>query len=103
MNTLEYAIFHAVNNFMLNSSRLYEVFSNILLDNFLTQMVLEPTRGNNILDLVLSNTPDCIYDAEVGEPFSDHNTVSFKINLNPYWQKRTNKQFIILKKPIGLS
>ena len=57
------------NNFMLNSSSLYEVFSDMLLENFLTQMVLEPTRGDNILDLVLSNTTDCIYDAEVGELF----------------------------------
>ena len=48
--------------------------------------------------MVLTNTPDCVYDVQVGEPFSDHNTVSFKINLNPYRQKRTSKQFYNFKK-----
>ena len=60
-------------------------------------MALELTGGDNILDLVLSNAPDCVYDVHVGEPFSVHNTVSFKINLNPYRQKRANKQFYNFK------
>ena len=37
-------------------------------DNFLTQMVLQPTRVGNILDLVLSNSVDIIRDVQVGEP-----------------------------------
>ena len=32
-------------NLMLNNSGLYEIFSDILLDNFVTQMVLQPTRA----------------------------------------------------------
>ena len=55
-------------NLMLNNPRLYEIFSDILLDNFLTQMVLQPTRAGNILDLVLSNSVDIIRDVQVGEP-----------------------------------
>ena len=37
------------NRLMLNNSVDYELFSDILSDNFLPQMVLQPTRGNNKL------------------------------------------------------
>ena len=30
-------------------------------------MVLNPTRGNNILDLVLSTAPDLLFDLSVNE------------------------------------
>ena len=43
------------NNLFLNNSLNYEIFSDILSDNFLNQMVLHPTRGDNILDLILTN------------------------------------------------
>ena len=59
---------------MLKNSVNYELFSDILSDNVLTQMVLQPTvRGDSILDLVLTNNSDVICDVEVGEPFSHHN------------------------------
>ena len=50
-------------------------------DNFLTQIVKKPTRGRNILDLVLVNDVSLISDVEVAESFlgSDHATVWFKI------------------------
>ena len=55
---------------MLNNSIDYELFSDILSDNFLTQMVPQHTRGNKILDLVLTNNSDVICDVEVSEPIS---------------------------------
>ena len=85
-------------NLMLNNSRLYEIFSGILLDNFLTQMVLQPTRAGNILDLVLSNSADIIQDVQVGEPISDHNVVTFNANVYPYRRKHTKKEFYNFKK-----
>ena len=39
------------NKVFLNNSSNYKLFADILADNFLTQMVLQPTRENNILDL----------------------------------------------------
>ena len=60
---------------MLKNSVDYELFSDILSDNFLTQMVLQPTRGDSILDLVLTNNSDVICDVEVGEPISHHNRI----------------------------
>ncbi len=39
----------------------------MLDDSFLSQIVTQPTRGNNILDLVLTIDTDLISDCEVGE------------------------------------
>ena len=50
---------------------------DIVQDNFLHQLVQEPTRNQNILDLVLTNNVDLINNIAVGEPFSDHNLRSF--------------------------
>ena len=43
-----------------------------LLNSFgLIQLINEPTRGTNILDLLITNKRDCIINFEVGEPFTD--------------------------------
>ena len=44
-------------------------------DCFLTQHVLEPTRGGNVLDLILSSQNELVDNVEVHEPLgsSDHN------------------------------
>ena len=83
---------------MLNNSVDYELFSDILSDNFLTPMVLQPTRGNNILDLVLTNKSDVICDAEVGEPISDHNIITINVNVHPYHRKSSERKFYDYKK-----
>jgi len=43
-------------------------------NNFLFQLVQEPTRGQNFLDLVLSSDDSIVQTLQVGEPFesSDH-------------------------------
>lgn len=81
------------NRLMLNNSVDYELFSDILSDNFPTQMVLEPTRGNNILDLVLTNNSDMVCGTEVGEPISDHNIITFNVNVYPYHRKSSERKF----------
>ncbi|GMT12109.1 hypothetical protein PFISCL1PPCAC_3406, partial [Pristionchus fissidentatus] len=49
----------------------------------LAQLVKDPTRKENILDLVLCNNPGIVTKTEVGPPFdiSDHNTVKFELSL----------------------
>ncbi|KAF8369118.1 hypothetical protein PRIPAC_86947 [Pristionchus pacificus] len=46
-------------------------------------LVKDPTRKDNLLDLVLCNSPGLISDTEIGPPFdiSDHNVVKFKLTL----------------------
>ena len=46
-------------------------------------MVLYPTRGDNILDLVLSTAPDMLFDLSVNEGLgnSDDNSIEFNLRL----------------------
>ncbi len=54
---------------------------NMIEDSFLTQVVTQPSRENNILDLVLVSDPDLVRDCEVGKKLggSDHNIIRFNI------------------------
>ena len=47
----------------------------------LQQLVTQPTRNDNILDLVFTNDFNSVVDVKTNEPFSnsDHNTVNFSI------------------------
>ena len=57
---------------------------NFLNDNFLYQMVREPTRGNNILDLILTTDENFVEGVEVGTQVgtSDHNSLRFKLKAS---------------------
>lgn len=55
---------------------------DILLDNFMLQLVLEPTRGKNILHLVITTNEGLIRNLQVGEPFSDHNFIVFEVKIS---------------------
>ena len=81
------------NRLILNNSNDYELFWDIVSDNFLIQMVSQPTRGNNVLDLVLTNNSDMVCDVEAGEPISDHKIVTFKVNVHSYHRKSSERKF----------
>ena len=65
----------------LHSQKEGESFLKLTLDCFLTQHVQEPTRGGNILDIVLSKPGQLVEDVEITEPLgtSDPNVAKFKI------------------------
>ena len=52
-------------------------------NEFLTQWVREPTRGDNILDLVFTSEDDIVEDVSVGEELggSDHQLVRFSVKI----------------------
>ena len=51
--------------------------------NFLSQVVNKPTRGNNTLDLVLTNCPNYICEVNSNKtPLSDHNMVTVTFSFN---------------------
>jgi hypothetical protein len=54
-------------------------FVNFIINNGLSQFVHEPTRGNNILDLILSNDSHAVFDVLFHPPFStsDHLSLSW--------------------------
>jgi hypothetical protein len=58
-----------------------EQFLDLIQDCYLTQHVLVPTRGNNILDLVLTSESSMVDTVEVREHFatSDHNVLMWKV------------------------
>ena len=55
-----------------------------LNDNVLTQVVDEPTRGNNTLDLIISGSPTDIKKWVLCPPFSTSNYLSIELTLQ--WQ-----------------
>ena len=69
-------------------------FLFLIQDSFLTQHVLEPTRGENVLDIVLSSQKELVDNVKIHEPLgnSNHTQIHFNINL-----KSENKN----KKRIG--
>ena len=51
-------------------------FLFLIQDSFLTQHMLEPTRGENVLYIVLSSQKELVDNKKIHEPLanSDHNT-----------------------------
>ncbi len=49
--------------------------------NFLTQFVHEPTREQNILDIILASQENIVSDVVIDSPLStkDHNILLFKL------------------------
>ena len=79
------------NNKVLRQTEVYTLLMDIIQDNFLSQLINEPTRESNILDLVLTTSPDIIDRLLIGEPFSDHNSISFRLTGTPYVQRKSQK------------
>ena len=71
---------------VVNTSGANEVsFIEILNDHYLSQMNNTPTRGRNILDLVITSIPDHVSTCEVLSPeqaevFTDHCVISFEFS-----------------------
>ena len=70
-----------------------------LIEQFnLDQKVLKPTRKNNILDLILTTTPDCIHDVEVVPGMSDHEAVTALCDTNVQTNKKKPRTVHIYRK-----
>ena len=56
-------------------------FKFLIRESFLTQNVLEPTSGENVLDVVLSSQKELVDNVKIHEPLgnSDHNQIQVKI------------------------
>ena len=53
----------------------YTLFLDILVDHGLTQVIDQPTRGDNTLDLLVMNNPTLVNRTEILPGISDHNIV----------------------------
>ena len=58
-------------------------FLFLIQECFLTQHVLEPTREENVLDIVLSLQKELVDNVKIHEPLgnSDYNQIHFDINV----------------------
>ena len=69
-----------------------------LLDDFsLTQLVTTPTRGNNTLDLVITNNSRLVTACRVIPGVSDHDAVLTEINIKPLRNKQTPRKIPLYK------
>ena len=74
------------------------LLSDIIHDNFLFQLVKDPTRNGNILDLVFVTSPDLVYDLNIGPPFSDHNSISMLLRRKSLPGRKSQKLTFSFKK-----
>ncbi len=58
-----------------------EEFLKVIQDNFLKQVVVEPTRGNNILDVILTNREEEVTQVEVGGQLGNRDHRGIRYNL----------------------
>ncbi|KAF2355969.1 hypothetical protein FHG87_013272, partial [Trinorchestia longiramus] len=66
--------------------------------NSLQQHVNEPTRGNNILDLVMTNTELSINGLEVTDKIGDHQMIDFSLEVQDPNTRTQHKQVLDYKR-----
>ena len=82
-----------LNNRVLRQSDIYTFMMDIVQDNFLAQLINEPTRHSNILHLVLTTSSDLVNHLFIRVPFSYHNSISSLLPGTPYVQRKSQKLF----------
>ena len=65
---------------------------------FMTQMVNEPTRQKNILDLVFTSCPDLVKNTSVIPGISDHSAVSVEITARAMVNKKKPRKVLLYAK-----
>ncbi|CAG2209974.1 unnamed protein product [Mytilus edulis] len=70
----------------------------IVTENDFIQMVKEPTRGKNILDLILTNNPGLIERTQTQPGMSDHEIVITDINIKAKTYRKKPRNVYIYKK-----
>ena len=73
-------------------------FTEILNDYFLKQLSVEPTRLNNVLDLIITSSPDRVEVLDIISPndagiFTDHAILQFEIKIQPE-KAKTSRSFV---------
>ncbi|KAF2357940.1 Endonuclease/exonuclease/phosphatase [Trinorchestia longiramus] len=73
-------------------------FIDLLNTNSLQQHVNEPTRGNNILDLVMTTTDLSINGLEVTDKIGDHQMIDFSLEVQDPNSRTQHKQVLDYKR-----
>ena len=76
----------------------HEDFVDVLNDCDLQQVVLEPTRASNILDVIFTNAPDLVPRVEVIPGLSDHCIVFLEYNVKVDRKKNALRQIYLYRR-----
>ena len=79
-------------------SKVYNTFLNTIEDYNFTQVVSEPTRQENILDLFLTTNPTLISNIHCSPGLGDHDIVCAEASLKPTQQKQKPRKVLLLNK-----
>ncbi|CAB4040147.1 Hypothetical predicted protein, partial [Paramuricea clavata] len=82
------------------TGQLYDNFTKAIRDNFLWQLVDQPTRKEHILDLVLTNIPHKISNLEIFDDTisTDHKLIEFYLDFNIPKRNKISKSVFNFKK-----
>ena len=72
--------------------------ADILDDNGMVQVIEEPTRNKNTLDLLITNIPSKILRSDIIPGISDHDAVYAEIDIKPVRHKQTPRKIPLYKK-----
>ena len=78
--------------------QVYEYFLSTIADYNLTQVVTEPTRQDNVLDLFLTTNPTLINKVNCSPGLGDHDIVSAEAMLKPTLQKQKPRKVLLFGK-----
>ena len=72
----------------------HEVLLDFLLDNSLSQLISHTTRptSNNVLDLLITSSPNLIEDIQAVPGISGHLAIIFDVNLKPHMPKKPSRK-----------
>ena len=71
---------------------------HVIQDHGLSQVVMEPTRCGNILDLFFMNNPGQVQAVKILPGLSDHDIVSLQINCKPTILRQKPRQILLFNK-----
>ena len=77
---------------------IHEELLDVLNDHGLEQMVHKPTRGDNTLDLLVTNRPSSVNRIEIMPKISDHATVFADISCQPKFIKQVPRRISLFSK-----
>jgi len=77
---------------------LYSNFTDILDDHSLTQMVTEPTRYDNILDLFLTNNPTLVSKVSILPGIADHDMIYAEVSIRPKLNKQVPRSMHVYRR-----
>ena len=78
-------------------------FADCLDDHGWVQLITNPTRGKNVVDLFITNNDSLIVKTQVIPGISDHDAVFFEGNIKATFTKQNAEWFPCIEKHTGMA